>query len=225
MTWDEEKEDFETRPNIGGKSKLPADEWNTHVADQKSRVKYGPIADRPAAGDVPDGTVWLVTDLANDGGVLTEVITGAWEIKSLGDSLNRIPDVFADKFDGNTIDVSQIINTSGISLKANGEINAINGGSTTAHRYEPSMFLNGESESFGFTQAMILVRVDNSGAQAGISLYSDGGTEAASIIWDPANAFSTTQGNTGTVNVFYDGGYVLENQTGGEIDVSIHRIS
>jgi hypothetical protein len=35
MTWDDEKEDFETRPNIGANNKLPADEWNAHVNDQK----------------------------------------------------------------------------------------------------------------------------------------------------------------------------------------------
>jgi len=37
MSWDDEKENFETRPNIGANSKLPATEWNAHVNDQKNR--------------------------------------------------------------------------------------------------------------------------------------------------------------------------------------------
>jgi hypothetical protein len=96
MAWDSDKSTAADPDNPAADEQLTADEWDAHVADQKARVKYGPLADRPAAGDVPNGTVFLVTDLANNGGILTEVVSGTWEIKSLGDASNRIPNVFAE---------------------------------------------------------------------------------------------------------------------------------
>lgn len=231
MTWDQQKQNFETRANINGDEKLPADEWNAHVADQKSRVKYGPLADRPAAGDVPDGTVWLVTDLANDGGVLTEVVNGSWVIKSLGDSSNRIPNVFADTFDGNIVDAGQLLNVSAVGLTNNTEISTIGTAINSLHRYTHTTLPDGQAETLGPDQGVIFVRAvdtdveSDAAVQAGISLYNEGSGGEASIIWDPVNNFSTTQGNAQTLNVFYDAEYLLENQTGTEVGVSIHRIS
>lgn len=36
MTWDNQKSNFTERPEVGDAEKLPADEWNAHVADQKN---------------------------------------------------------------------------------------------------------------------------------------------------------------------------------------------
>jgi hypothetical protein len=60
MTWDDEKENFETRPNIGANNKLPADEWNAHVDDQKNH------AARHESGGIDEITVdGLAGDLAD----------------------------------------------------------------------------------------------------------------------------------------------------------------
>lgn len=96
MPWDDDKSTAADPDNPAADEQLSADEWDAHVADQKSRVPYGPLTDRPPAGDVSNGTVFLVTDLANNGGILTEVVSGSWEIMSLGDDENRIPNVFAE---------------------------------------------------------------------------------------------------------------------------------
>lgn len=113
MNWDDNKSTFDDRPNVPNDQKLTAGEWNDHVADQKGRVPYGPVAERPAAADAEDGDVWLVTDLANDAGVMTKVVSGSWEIAGIGDASNRVP-VYASSVDadearintlGQTLDV------------------------------------------------------------------------------------------------------------------------
>jgi len=78
-----------------------------------SRVLYGPVADRPAAGDVPDGTVYLITDLANNGGVLTEVVAGAWQLKQIGDDANR-PDIVAGTGDFNSVVTEELNNANAV---------------------------------------------------------------------------------------------------------------
>jgi hypothetical protein len=102
MPWDSDKSTAADPDNPAADEQVTADEWDAHVADQKSRVLYGPVADRPAAGDVPNGTVYLITDLANNGGVLTEVVSGVWELKQIGDDSNR-PDIVGDEGDFNSV--------------------------------------------------------------------------------------------------------------------------
>lgn len=65
------------------------------------------------------------------------------------------------------------------------------------------------------TNGIVFVRTGNA-AHAEIS--TRGGIEAVQIMSDPNSSFSTTQGNSGTYNVYYNstaGRYELENQTGG----------
>lgn len=65
------------------------------------------------------------------------------------------------------------------------------------------------------TNGIVFVRTGNA-AHAEIS--TRGGFEAVQIMSDPSSSFSTTQGNSGTYNVYYNstaGRYELENQTGG----------
>jgi len=96
MTWDNNKNTFDSRPSVPSDEKLTASEWNNHVSDQKGRVPFGPLANRPSAANASNGDVWFVTDLANDAGVMTKVVSGSWEIMGLGDSSNKLPDVFAE---------------------------------------------------------------------------------------------------------------------------------
>jgi hypothetical protein len=97
MTWDNNKNTFDSRPSVPSDEKLTAAEWNNHVSDQKGRVPFGPLADRPSAADADNGDVFFVTDLANDAGVMTKLVAGSWEIMGLGDASNKLPQVFADE--------------------------------------------------------------------------------------------------------------------------------
>jgi len=97
MTWDNNKNTFDSRPSVPSDEKLTASEWNNHVSDQKGRVRFGPLANRPAAADADNGDVFFVTDLANDAGIMTKLVSGSWEIMGLGDSSNKLPQVFADE--------------------------------------------------------------------------------------------------------------------------------
>lgn len=106
MTWDNNKNTFDSRPSVPSDEKLTASEWNTHVSDQKGRVPFGPLADRPAAADASNGDVWFVTDLANDAGIMTKAVSGSWEIMGLGDSSNKLPQVFAESVTTDDIDTS-----------------------------------------------------------------------------------------------------------------------
>jgi len=96
MTWDNNKNTFDSRPSVPNDEKLTASEWNNHVADQKGRVPFGPLANRPSAANADNGDMWFVTDLANDAGIMTKVVSGSWEIMGLGDASNKLPQVFAD---------------------------------------------------------------------------------------------------------------------------------
>jgi hypothetical protein len=92
MAFDDTKTTEDGDGTVDSDEQVSADEWNAMVADQKSRVLFGTLAERPAAGDVPNGTPYLVTDLANNGGVITKVVSGSWQIQQIGDETNR-PDI------------------------------------------------------------------------------------------------------------------------------------
>jgi len=75
----------------------------------------------------------------------------------------------------------------------------------------------------GTPSAVFVINNKSTGAMALIG--TKGGFGTVALLNDPFNEFSTTQGNQGTVNVFFDGTeYVIENETGDEVTVSRWKI-
>lgn len=110
MAFDDTKTTEDGDGTVDSDEQVSADEWNAMVADQQSRVLFGTLAERPAAGDVDGGTPYLVTDLANDGGVITKVVGGSWEIQQIGDDSNR-PDIVGGSADLESVSTDKINST------------------------------------------------------------------------------------------------------------------
>ena len=157
MAFDDTKTTEDGDGTVDSDEQVSADEWNAMVADQKSRVLFGTLAERPAAGDVPNGTPYLVTDLANDGGVITKVVDGSWQIQQIGDETNR-PDVVAGSGDFDSVSTEQIYAGN---IKT-GEVSFSPPGPSSNDGWDDS---NGEIESVSFSdpfesQPQVLMAID-----------------------------------------------------------------
>jgi len=65
-----------------------------------------------------------------------------------------------------------------------------------------------------------------SGASA--EFFIDGVNGNTHLVNDPDSAFSATEGNAGTTNVYWDGTnarFEIENQTGSSSDYSVHLLA
>jgi len=215
--WDNDKSTAADPDNPAADEQLTADEWDNHVADQKSRVLYGPVADRPAAGDVPNGTVYLITDLANNGGVL-KVVAGAWEIKQIGDDANR-PDIVGGTGDFNSVDVdeatSDFLNL-GMNISGGVERSA-RIGDAGAIRASDSFVLGDDSTEILFPDinfgkvALCLIKNVEDAETAIVS----GNFTTVDII--SSNGPWSASDSDGDNSVFVDGGdFVIKNRKGGE---------
>lgn len=207
-------------PDVGGDKNVWGQILNDFFDDElDQQIKLeGTFSNRPDAGS---DTVkyYHATDRRivyyNDG--------SSWEaVYGLGTDSNPVPGT--SHFE--SVSTSQIINASVIGLTNRTDIGVFGPTTKTSHNYTQTTLVNGQTHTFDPKESVVFLRVVDSGAQAGVSLYKDAGAEEVFIIWDPANTFSTTQGNDGTVNVYYDDlNYLLTNQTGNEIDVSIHQFA
>jgi hypothetical protein len=85
--WDDNKSTASDPDNPSASEQLTANEWDTHVGDQKDRLLYGPLTNRPSASNVPNGTKYL-----DEHNRISKVVSGAWTQEALGNSSNPIPD-------------------------------------------------------------------------------------------------------------------------------------
>lgn len=86
MAWDDDKSTASDPDNPAAGEQITATEWDTHVSDQKARMEYGLISNRPAASDLPTGSLWF-----DQYGRISRVNSSdLWEIESFGTSANPI---------------------------------------------------------------------------------------------------------------------------------------
>jgi len=113
MAWDDDKSTASDPDNPSASEQLPADEWNKHRNDQLSRMEYGPLSERPAASERPQGALWF-----DEYGRISRVDTNdSWVLDSFGTDANPIPDT--SHFEGistGSIDISESFNPDSLTL-------------------------------------------------------------------------------------------------------------
>jgi hypothetical protein len=84
-------------------------------------------------------------------------------------------------------------------------------------------FVNDDTYSILAGTEGLFIFNDITNHKTGLFVLHGGGNSVASIFTDSA-WFTTTAGNAGTLNIYYSGGYLIQNKTGGTINISIVEI-
>jgi len=114
------------------------------------------------------------------------------------------PDIYGDSADLNSVSTDEVSSSSEPQNKLTfGDYDISDGGTANleddvGYRFDGFVFI---TKPIGSDHAIVSIR---------------GSAQDTTLIHNGGGAYSTTQGNAGTTNIYHDGSYKIENQTGGD---------